>query len=388
MTGLPIYRKGFRLLMVALLFAVQLLYAGSVTANQPSTSTQTLSETEFGAENGKSQLPPAAEIAPISVPVSDAVKQAALLMRPTGATLDQVVAAMVMLNPAEFEHGDLRHVIFSRPLNVPSTQEILREDPGGLALLLLQLDIVTAASSRTGSNQSAARRQVEDRQQQFAPTLENMTLAAMTEPQISVAEEPSIAGSIVWIVVSAALLLISLLWLWLRLLPSSKLASRDEGRKESRVMQLVQDDQHMLQTYDLPDEYLNYDDVEVLLSRLVGDFPDASRHVLQLMHFYRMRVDREGFQRQYQILLESGFFQRHAEIRSVVTLDAAKLGLELNEATAVNVSTASEERIQQLKERVVKAEKATRSAEKRAGKAELEIRKMQLQLDFGETKNE
>lgn len=382
-----------RLLTAALLLLVQSLYAGSVTATQPSTSSQTVSEPESGAENGKSQPPPAAEIAPVSVPVSDAVKQAALLMRPDGATLDQVVAAMVLLNPAEFEHGDLQHVTFSRPLNVPSTQEILREDPDGLALLLLQLDIVSAVSPLGGFNDRVSSPQAVVMQQEAAPEAENIMQEETAEPQTPAAEDSLVSGSTVWIWVSAALLLISLLWLLVifgrnrRRKPLST-SSNMPGSEESRTSQPMQDNQRMPQLYDLPDDYLNYDDVEVLLTRLVGDFPDASRHVLQLMHFFRMQKNREGFHLQHQNLLESGFYQRHAEMWSVISQDAAKLGLELNATTAERESVASEGRIQRLQERVKKAENATRAAEKRAGKAELTLRKMQLQLDFGEINND
>jgi Tfp pilus assembly protein FimV len=377
-----------------LLLVVQSLHAGSVTATQPSMSSQAASEPEPVAENGKSQPAPAAEIAPISVPVSDAVKQAAMLMRPAGATLDQVVAAMVILNPAVFGDGDLQHVTFSQPLNVPSTQEILREDPDGLALLLLQLDIVAAASPLAGFNDGAALPQVEDLQHQVAPSQDGMTQAAITAPQ----KDPYDAGSsivvnTVWIVPGAALLLISLLWLLFR--PGASrgrqplsTSSKAVNREESSVLQSAQGDQRMPQRYDLPDDYLDYDGVEVLLTRLVSDCPDASRHVLQLMHFFRMRQDRQGFQRQHHILLENGFYQRHAELRSVISEDAASLGVELDWAAAAKVSIAAEERMQMLQQKVAKAEKATRAAEKRAGKAELELRKMQLQLDFGETDND
>ncbi len=371
---------------VALLLVVQSLYAGSVTATQPSTSSQAASEPESAAENGKSQPPPVAEIAPISVPVSDAVKQAALLMRPSGATLDQVVAAMVLLNPAEFEHGDLRHVTFSRPLNVPSTQEILREDPDGLALLLLQLDIVSAVSPLGGFNDSASSQQAVVMQQKAAAGIKQEETA---EPQAPSAEDALIFSSTVWIWVSAALLLISLLWLLFhfggrrRRQPLST-SSNVPGAEEGSTLQSMQDDQRMQQLYNLPDDYLNYDDVEVLLTRLAGDFPDTSRHVLQLMHFFRMRQNREGFQRQHQNLLESGFYQRHAEMWSVINQDAAELGLELNASPAERESVVSEERMQQLQERVERAENATRAAEKRASKAELRLKKMQLQLDFGE----
>ncbi len=377
--------------MVALLLVVQPLHAESTTPAQPARSSQSAPEVVDRSDNGESQPSPAAEIAPISVPVSDAVKQAAMLMRPAGATLDQVVAAMVILNPAEFGHGDLQHVTFSRPLNVPSTQEILREDPDGLALLLLQLDIVAAASPLPGFNDNAAIPRGKDRQQQDAPAPGGMTQTAISAPQkVSIDEGPSIAGATVWIVMGAALLLISLLWLLFRpgasrgrqpLSTSSKMANSEE----SSVLQSAQHDQRMPQRYNLPDDYLDYDDIEVLLTRLVGDYPDAPRHVLQLMHFFRMRQDREGFQRQHQILLENGFYQQHAEIRSVINEDAASLGAELNWTTAAKVSIVAEEKMQMLQQRVAKAEKATRAAEKRAGKAELELRKMQLQLDFGET---
>jgi hypothetical protein len=376
-----------------LLLVVQPLHAGSVTATQPSASSPTSSEPESGAENGKSQPPPAAEIAPISVPVSDAVKKAALLMRPSRATLDQVVAAMVLLNPAEFEHGDLQHVTFSAPLNVPSTQEILREDPDGLALLLLQLDTAAAISPAAEFTESASSPQAVVQQQEHAPAADFITQTGATEPQTSVAEGLLIPGSIVLIGVSAALIFISLMWLLFRfgrgrgrqlLSVSSNVASLEE----KSILQPMQDDQRMSQLYKLPDDYLNYNDVEVLLTRLVGDFPDASRHVLQLMHFFRMRQNRKAFQRQHNNLLENGFYQRHAEMWSIINQDAAELGLELNAMTTEKESVASEERIQQLQERVAKAENATRAAEKRATKAELTLRKMQLQLDFGEMNND
>ena len=388
-TGLSIYRKCLRLLTVALLLVVQLACAVSVTAAQPSASSQTLSEPEPGAENGESQPPPAVEIAPISVPVSDAVKEAALLMRPSGATLDQVVAAMVLLNPAEFKHGDLQHVIFSRPLNVPSTQEILREDPDGLALLLLQLDIVSAASPLTGFNDRASLPQAVAIQQESVPAAESILQERTAEPETPAAEASLISDSAVWIWISAILLLISLLWLLFifgRSRPRQPLSTSSSvlSSEESSNLQPMQDDQRISQLYGLPDEYLNYDDVEVLLTRLIGDSPDASRHVLQLMHFFRMKQNREGFQRQHQYLLESGFYQRHAEMWSVINQDAAELGLELNAAIAERESVASEEKIQRLQERVKKAEDATRAAEKRASKAELRLSKMQLQLDFGE----
>ena len=388
-TGLSIYRKCFRLLTVALLLVVQLACAVSVTAAQPSASSQTLSEPEPGAENGESQPPPAVEIAPISVPVSDAVKEAALLMRPSGATLDQVVAAMVLLNPAEFKHGDLQHVIFSRPLNVPSTQEILREDPDGLALLLLQLDIVSAASPLTGFNDRASLPQAVAIQQESVPAAESILQERTAEPETPAAEASLISGSAVWIWISAILLLISLLWLLFifgRSRPRQPLSTSSNvlSSEESSTLLPMQDDQRTSQLYGLPDEYLNYDDVEVLLTRLIGDSPDASRHVLQLMHFFRMKQNREGFQRQHQYLLESGFYQRHAEMWSVINQDAAELGLELNTAISERESVASEEKIQRLQERVKKAEDATRAAEKRASKAELRLSKMQLQLDFGE----
>lgn len=388
MTGASITR----LLKVALLLVVQSLHAESVPAVQSSTPSQTASEAESGsdAENGKTQAPPVAEVAPISVPVSEAVKEAALLMRPSGATLDQVVAAMVLLNPAEFEHGDLRHVAFSRPLNVPSTQEILREDPAGLALLLLKLDIVAAVSPLAGFNDSASSPQAVVKRQEDAPAAYSTTQVVITAPQTPAVEGSLISSSIVWIGVSVALLLSSLMWGLIRFgisrgghsLPARSTVATT-GEKSA-----LQDDQRKSQLYNLPDDYLNYDDIEALLQRLVGDFPDASRQVLQLMHFFRMRQDREGFLRQHQNLLESGFYQRHAGMWCVINQDAVELGLQLSAATTAKSSVVSDERMQQLKERVEMAEDATRAAVKRAGKAELTLRKMQLQLDFGETKND
>lgn len=381
------------MLTVALLLVVQSLVAGSVTAIQPSTSSQVPSEPESGDENGKNQPPAAVETAPISVPVSEAVKEAALLMRPSGATLDQVVAAMVLLNPAEFGNGDLQRVTFSRPLNVPTTQEILREDPDGLGLLLLQLDIVAAASPLAGFDDSASSPQMIVMQQEDAPAAESIMQEGTAETQTPAAENSLIPGSMVWMVVSAALLLISIVFLLFRFGGSrdcQPLSSSSNvlNSQESSVLQSSQDVQHMPQSYDLPDDYLNYDDVEVLLTRLIGDFPDASRHVLQLMHFFRMRRNREGFQRQHQSLLENGFYQRHAEMWSVINQDADELGVELNATIAEKDSIVSEEKIEQLKKRVAKAENATRAAEKRATKAELTIKKMQLQLDFGEMNND
>ena len=391
MTGASTIRLFCRLLQAALLLVVQSLHAESVPATQPSMPSPTASEAESGsdAEKEKRPAPPVAEVAPISVPVSDAVKEAALLMRPSGATLDQVVAAMVILNPAVFAHGDLQHVAFSSPLNVPSTQEILREDPAGLALLLLQIDIVAAVSPLAGFNERASSPQVVVRRQEHAPAADGIMPAGMPAPQTA-AEGSMIPGSTVLIGLSVALLLFSLMWLLFRfgtdrgcqpLSASSNVATTEE---KSALL----DEWHRSQLYNLPDDYLNYDDIEALLQRLVGDFPDASRQVLQLMHLFRMRRDREGFLRQHQHLLDSGFYQRHAEMRSVINQDAAELGLQLNAVTAAKDAISSAERMQQLQERVVMAENATRAAEKRATKAELTLKKMQLQLDFGETDND
>ncbi len=391
MTGASISRKCCRLLAAALLLVVQSLYAETAPVTQPSTPSQTSSESgpESDAEDGESQPSPAAEIAPISVPVSDAVKEAALLMRPSGATLDQVVAAMVLLNPAVFEHGDLQHVTFPRPLNVPSTQEILREDPAGLSLLLLQLDVAAAIAPSAEFNESASSPQAVVEQQEHMPAADIITHKGVTAPQAPAAEGLSIPGMVL-VGLSATLIFISFVWLLFRF-------GRSRGRQplstSSNVVtteekSTLQSDQRMSQLYNLPDDYLNYDGIEVLLQRLVGDFPDATRHVLQLMHFFRLQQDREGFLRQHQNLLESGFYQRHAEMRSVINQDAAGLGLQLNAATAAKESVASEERIQRLQERVEKAENATKAAEKRATKAELTLRKMQLQLDFGEMNND
>ncbi len=297
---------------------------------------------------------------------------------------------MVLLNPADFKHGDLQHVTFSRPLNVPSTEEILREDPDGLALLLLQLDIVTAASPLAGFNGSAPSPQVVVRRQEHAPAADIIAQAGITAPQTPAAAGSLISSRNVWIGGGAALLLISLMWLLFRFGASRgyqplSASSNATGEEETSA---VLDERRMAQLYELPDDYLDYDEIEVLLQRLVGDFPDASRHVLQLMHLFRLRQDGEGFLRQHQDLLESGFYQRHAEMKNVINQDAAELGLQLNAMTAAKDSVAPEERIQQLQERVANAENATRSAEKRAAKAEQTLKKMQLQLDFGETNNE
>jgi hypothetical protein len=299
-------------MIAALLLLVQPLHAQSLPATQPSTPSQTASEPESGAENGKSQAPPAAEIAPISVPVSDAVREAALLMRPSGATLDQVVAAMVLLNPAEFEHGDLQHVRFSRPLNVPSTQVILREDPDGLALLLLQLDIVAAVFPIAGFNESASSPLAAVMQQEDAPAVDSMSQAVISAP-LAPAEDSLIPGNTVWIGASAALMLISLLWLLFRF----------DGSRGGQPL-------------------------------------STSSNAASLE--------------------ESSTLQPKQ--------DAAEPGLQLNAATAANDSISSAERMQQLQGRVEKAENATKAAEMRATKAELTLKKMQLQLDFGETKND
>ncbi len=392
MTGALITRKfSWLLAAAALLLVVQSLHAESVPTTQPSTPSPTASEVESGsdAEKEKRPAPPVAEVAPISVPVSDAVKEAALLMRPSGATLDQVVAAMVLLNPAVFEHADLRHVTFSRPLNVPSTQEILREDPAGLALLLLQHDIVAAVSPLGGINENASSAQAV-RKQKHAPTADSITQAGITASQTPAAESSLISSSIVWIGVSVALLLSSLMWGLFRVgisrgdrsIPAGSSVAT-AGEKSASL-----DDQRMSQLFNLPDDYLNYDGMETLLQRLIGEFPDASRQVLQLMHFFRLRQDREGFLRQHQNLLESGFYQRHAGMWGIIDQDAVELGLQLRAATAAKDPVVSAERMQQLKERVEMAENATRAAVKRAGKAKSALGKMQLQLDFGDTKND
>ena len=292
MTGALITRKFSWLPAAAvLLLVVQSLHAGSVPTTQPSTPSPTASEAESGsdAEKEKRPAPPVAEVALISVPVSDAVKEAALLMRPSGATLDQVVAAMVLLNPAVFEHADLRHVIFSRPLNVPSTQEILREDPAGLALVLLQHDIVAAVSPLAGINENASSAQAAVRKQEHAPTADSITQGGITASQTPAAEGSLISSSIIWIGVSVALLLSSLMW--------------------------------------------------------------------GLFRFGISRGDRP---------IPAG--------SSV--------------ATAAKDPVVSAERVQQLKERVEMAENATRAAIKRAAKAKSALGKMQLQLDFGDTKND
>ncbi len=380
------------LLKIALLLAVQSLHAESSPAVQPSAPSQTASEAESGsgAENGTSQAPPVAEVAPISVPVSDAVKQAALLMRPSGATLDQVVAAMVILNPAVFEHGDLRHVAFSTPLNVPSTQEILREASDGLELLLLQLDIVAAASPLAGFNDSASLPQALVTKQEDAPAVYSITQAGITAPQTPAAEGFLIFSSHVWIGVSVVVLLISLMWGLFRfgINRSGQRLTTSGSAATTGEKSAPQDDRRKSQLYNLPDDYLNYDDIEELLQRLVGDFPDAARQALQLMGFFRVRKDPEGFLRQHQKLLESGFYQRHANMWSIINRDAVELGLQLSAEAAAKNPALPDERIEQLKERVEMAENATRAAVKRAGKAELALRKMQLQLDFGETKND
>ncbi len=142
---------------------------------------------------------------------------------------------------------------------------------------------------------------------------------------------------------------------------------------------------------DLPADYLNYDDIEMLLQRVVAESPDAARQVLQLMRIYQLRQDRENFLRQHRQLLANGFYQRHAEARGIINRSAHKLGLKLDATTG---SGASENRIQQLEARVESAEKAKKEAEQRASKAERiasdakqKLKEMQLKLDFGETEN-
>ncbi|HBH35787.1 MAG TPA: hypothetical protein DDW45_05290 [Gammaproteobacteria bacterium] len=293
--------------------------------------------------------------------MSDAVEAAALLMQPSGATLDQVVAAMVLLNPDVFEHGDLQHVAFSRPLNIPSTEEILREDPDGLAQLLLQLDIVAQAPSSPEFADAAEPSQAVKQQQGEAAAPHEVAQESMAAAQTPAAEG-SFSSSMVLIGGSAALLLISLMWVLFRFgrsrerqpLPAGNNAA---GVEESSALETMHDDQRMLQLDRLPDDYLNYDDIEVLLQRVVAESADASRQVLQLMRFFRLQQDAEGFLRQHQNLLESGFYQRDAEIWSAINQDAVELGLQLNASTAAKEPVVSDER-------------------------------MQLQLDFGETNND
>lgn len=398
-----------RLLTVALLLGAQSPYAGTDAAKQiPESSTATSkSEPAMAAGDGDSQPPAAVEVAPVSVPVSDAVQAAADLMRPSGATLDQVVAAMVRLNPAVFKHGDLQHVTFSRPLTIPSTEEILREDPGGLALFLLQLDIVRAITPLTGFADTTASLQalMQKHDEAAVPveTMQETKQEMITAPQIPAAEdsgEGSVISSRDAMIGAAGVALLLLMWILLRfgmnrnsppLSTSSSVRSMGSERLRTAGKSPYAADAKQQWLDDLPDlpvEYLNYDDIEVLLQRVVAESPDAPRQVLQLMRIYQLRQDRDNFMRQHQGLVSSGFYQRQAEARGVINRGAVELGLKLDTATA---SDASENRIQQLEARVESAEKARKAAEQRASKAErvasdveLKLKEMQLQLDFGE----
>lgn len=400
------------LMMTVLLSVMQSLPAEAVPAVQPSPPQLASPEPGSGSdvEDGGSQAVSAVEVSPITVPVSDAIQEAALLMRPSGATLDQVVSAMVRLNPELFEHGDLRHVTFSRPLAVPSVEQILGEDPAGLELLLLQLDIVRAAMPQTRfSGGSASLQVVKESQDETAVPGETMQLSKQ-ESRAALRVSPaggSVEASAIFsrsAMFGVGVLLLLLMWMLFRL---GRNRSAPPLSTSSSVKSLCKEpllavraspgaaDTNQRRFYELPDlpvDYLNYDDIEMLLQRVVAESPDATRQVLQLMRIYQLRQDRENFLRQHRQLLANGFYQRHAEARGIINRSAHKLGLKLDETKG---SGASENRIQQLEARVESAEKAKKEAEQRASKAERvasdakqKLKEMQLKLDFGETGNQ
>ena len=310
----------------ALLLVVQSLQAGSDSAKQtPEPSTAAAKpEAVMKAGAGEVRPPPVAEVAPISVPVSDAVQAAALLMRPSGATLDQVVAAMVLMNPSVFTHGDLQHVTFSSPLNVPSTQDILREDPDGLVLLLQQFDVVAEVSLPPESDDSASSPRMADKLQGDAPIVDNSVRAGTTLPPTPAAEAALISSSPVLIAVSVTLLLISLMWVLF-------LSGRNRGRRP---------------------------------------LPASS--------------DAQSLEDSSAVEIMQGD-QRHEDAWEIINQDAAEPGLKLDSERG---TVKLEKRIERLKARVKEAENATRAAEQRAARAEQRHKEMQLQFDFGETNND
>lgn len=394
-----------RLLTLALLLIAQPLYAETEQADHSSAPSQAPSgiESEAEVETEVSQALPVVVADSTTVPLSDAVKEAALLMRPSGATLEQVVTAMVRLNPAVFVHGELQHATLTRPLEIPSVEQVLGEDPAGLERFLQQLDVVTATTPLVEPVDSVASLQALSEPYDDAAgagKIKQQTEQKTAQKSIITSQVPAVdgfgGGSIIpprvaMFVLGAVLLLLMLMWMLYRLgrskqgqpLSISSSIIKDIGREPRFAARITpravgKKQRGLIDPSALPEEYHNYDDIGELLQRVVAESEDAPRQVLQLMRVYRLQQDREGFLRQHQQLLSSGFYQLHAEARAAINQDAVALGLKLD---AVTASDVAENRIQQLQARVESAEKAKKAAEQRASKAESKLR--QMQLDFG-----
>ncbi|MEN8213955.1 MAG: hypothetical protein ABFR19_06295 [Pseudomonadota bacterium] len=427
MTVLPLFRGLPMLVLVAALLVEGAVYAEATSepqdeAQQPEPSPAPQSPPSAD-DSATEEPPPVVEDDKITVPVSEAVQAAAELMRPAGALLDQVVAAMVRLNPEVFKDGDLRHVTFSAPLNIPSSEKILTENPAGLPGLLVELDRVAEASPAAGSDvgsdagSSAVSRQQPDADYETPREVAAAEEAIMPAPSMPAGKGPGFSG---WLVILglSTLLALSLLWMLLRTraavggrrgyrpLPASRRVLRHTVGKtsstdESSTVADLSGDQEMLQQFNLPADYLDYNDVGVLLQRVVAEFPDALRQVIQLMHFFQQRSDSVNFLRQHQRLLENYFYQRHPEVWSIINQYAVELGLELNATSSKTNSAMLEAKLLELQSRVKMAEHARREAERRASiaeqeirdaeqeasEAELALREMQLRLDFGEVES-
>jgi hypothetical protein len=165
------------------------------------------------------------------------------------------------------------------------------------------------------------------------------------------------------------------------------------GRVSALAAEAAPRQAQRLQSFALPAEFLRYDATEALLQRLVSDFPDEPRHVLQLLAYYQSQQLRSALLSLHDDLAQRGFYQRQPQIREIIEREAAEMELDLG-GQRLDGTADFDSRIQQLQQRIKRAEEAREEAERRARKAERvasvaerKLKVMQLQLDFGEAEH-
>lgn len=396
-------------LPLLLITALQLLHAAE-DASRQSSRLDEAQDAELDVENAAAaahDTTAAAVDGSITVQVSDAVREAAVLMRPAGATLDQVIAAMMRINPDQFEGRELPLLAFTRPLHIPSAEQIRSEAPDGLALMQLQMAIIAAATPLSGFGSTGPSMPGSDELQ--PPPAAVAPTTAVPTPPAAVTRGQRISAGTAATAAGIALLLLTLIAIVLRrcgaisrstntpLSTASGGCLRQEpsfaGKVNAQAAAAAPRQAQRLQSFSLPAEFLHYDATETLLQRLISEFPDDPRHVLQLMAFYQSHQLRTALLSLHDKLEQSGFYQRQAQVREIVEREAAEMDLRL-EGQYLDQSADFDSKIQQLQQRVKRAEKAREAAEQRARKAERvasvadrKLKMMQLQLDFGETEH-
>jgi hypothetical protein len=397
-----------QLLPLLLLTAAPLLHAAGDAVAPQSSSVEESLDAQPDVENATAAahaFTPASAGETITLHVSDAVREAAVLMRPAGATLEQVIAAMMRLNPDQFAGRQLQLLAFTRPLHIPSAEQIRSEAPDGLELMRLQLDIIAAAAAPLPGFYSVESSMPGIDKPQPPPAAAVPQSSSMPTPaavtpgqRISIGAAASAAG--------IAVLLLTVVTIVLRrcgvissstarpLSTSSGDSVRQEPSFAGKAAALASPGQaQRLQSFSLPAEYLYYDATEALLQRLVLEFPGESRHVLQLMAFYQSHQLSSGLLSLHDNLEQSGFYQHQPQVRAIIEQEAAQMGLDLG-GQRLDGQADFDSKIQQLQQRIKRAEEAREAAERRARKAERvasvaerKLKVVQLQLDFGEAEH-